>query len=93
MEDRPKEKLEEFSELLIKLGEEIEMKISEKRKLEEIIKQKEEQVRSMGKDIFSAKRRTARLSSELAKLEERRKRFEEEKLLLEKEEERPFKLT
>lgn len=86
MEEKPREKLEEFSELLIKLGKEIEDKLKEKRKLEEQIKLKEEQARKLGREVFEARQRVAHLNIELAKLEEKRKRFEEEKILLEKEE-------
>jgi chromosome segregation ATPase len=86
MDNKPKEKLEEFSELLIKLGKEIEEKLLEKRKLEGEIKRKEEQVLKLGKDVFTARQRVAHLSTDLAKLEEKRRKFEEEKLLLKKEE-------
>lgn len=85
MNNKPKEKLEEFSELLIKLGKEIENKLEERRKLEESIKLKEETVRKLEKEIFEARTRLAKLAIELGKSEAKRKEFEEKKLPLEKE--------
>ena len=90
MTEEPQEKskeglLEEFSELLIKLGKEIEDRLSEKEELEKELKSKEAATRQLGKEIFAIRSRLAKLFTELSKLETRRRKFEEQKLLLEKE--------
>jgi len=85
MEQKPKEKLEEFSEELITLGREIEDRLLEKRILEETLKSKEGIIRKLEAEIFTARTRRAKLSTELGKLEEKRKQFEEQKLLKEQE--------
>lgn len=83
--EEPKGSLEEFSELLIKLGREVEEKLEERRKLEEHIGLKEGEIRELEKDVFSARARLARLATEFGKLEAKRKEFEEKKFLLKKE--------
>lgn len=84
-EKSPREKLEEFSELLIKLGKEVEQKLEERRRLEEQIRLKEGEIRGLEKDVFSARTQLAKLAIGLGKLEAKRKEFEEKKFLLKKE--------
>lgn len=67
----------EFPELLVKLGKEVEAKIEEKARLEQELNLKEGITRKLENEIFSIKKRLARLSTELAKLEIRKKEKEE----------------
>lgn len=86
MVEKSKEQLlEEFSELLIKLGKEIESRLEEKKKLDGELKKNEVEVRKLEKEIFVIRRRQAKLSIELSELASRRREFEEKKLLLKKE--------
>ena len=89
MAEEPKKKskeelLEEFSELLIKLGKEIEAKLTEKEKLEAELKLKAGTIRKLESEVFSIRTQLAKIATELSKLESRRKEFEKQKLLLEK---------
>ena len=76
--------LEEFSELLIRLGREIEARLEEKEKLSEYRNKKEDEFRKLEREIFAIRKRQAKLSIELSGLELQRRNFEEKKLLLEK---------
>ena len=89
-QEKPEEKskggkLEEFSELLIRLGKEIERDLEEKAQLEEQIRLQRGEIMKTEKGIFTARTRLAELSVELGGLEAKRKEFEEKKLLLEEE--------
>ena len=92
MEEKPTEKsrdqlLEEFSDLLMKLGREVEARLAEKEKLEAELREKEAVIMKAQKEVFLTRTRLAKLSTELTKLEGRRREFEEKKFLLEKQNE------
>ena len=70
------EKLEEFSEDLIKLGQDISVKLKEKEQIEKEIAELEKQASALRSQIFNLKEKLIKISSELAKLEEKRKQIE-----------------
>ena len=72
MNGNPRDNLEKFSQDLIQLGKEIGEKISEKRRLEEENKQKEEQVRRLQDEIFVNQTKLAKILGDLKKLENRK---------------------
>jgi len=72
MNGNPRDNLEKFSQGLIQLGKEIGEKISEKRRLEEENKQKEEQVRRLQDEIFVNQTKLAKILGDLKKLENRK---------------------
>ena len=72
MNGNPRDNLEKFSQDLIQLGKEIGEKISEKRRLEEENKLKEEQVRRLQDEIFVNQTKLAKILGDLKKLENRK---------------------
>jgi len=72
MNGNPRDNLEKFSQDLIQLGKEIGEKISEKRRLEEENKQKEEQVRRLQDEIFVNQTKLAKILGDLKKLENKK---------------------
>ncbi len=75
-----------FSERLIKLAKEIEAKFTEKQRLEEIIKEREQkikekqiEIRKLDNEIFQDRQRLVKLDLELQKLMVKMKGFEEKK--------------
>lgn len=64
--------LQRFSEELISLGKEIEMRLKEKMKIEEEVGQKEKEVRQLHSGVFQLKEKLIKIDLELSKLEKRR---------------------
>jgi chromosome segregation ATPase len=86
MEEKSRDQLlEEFSDLLMDLGREVEARLADKEKLEAELREKEAVIMKVQKEVFSIRTRLAKLSTELTRLEGRRREFEEKKFLLEKQ--------
>jgi len=70
------EKLQQFSEGVVRLGKEIEEKLKEKEALEEELSKKEAEIRTLQMETFELKGKLIKINLELSKLEKRRKEFE-----------------